>query len=527
MVAFIVSSVTLADTQLWVRSLDSLTARRLEEGDGGALPFWSPDSKRIGFFSSDKLKTVSASGGRAEILCEVKDARGGAWSSSNVILFAPDAGGPLYRIPASGGTPTPATALDPALKEYGHRFPTFLPDGIHFLFAALPGEAGKFRIFSGSLGDSSRTLVGTLDSAPAYADPGWLLYVRQGILAAHRFDPEARQLTGEAILLADEPTTILDPAVALTAGRTVSPSRTGALAYFTTPSSNMIATWYDAAGRATGTVAIPPGQYESASIAPDGTRAVFVRSTSASESALWLVDLARGSASPSLSNGAGRNDSPVWSPDGTRVVFAADRDGPQDLFVKRVDEAAPEEPLYRSAAPFKRPLSWSPDGHWIIMSQLDAATAQNVWRISASGSPDAQKLVETRGRDIGGPVSPDGRWLAYVSDETGRYQLSIQSFPEPSRRIQVSQQGASRTWWTRDGRQLLFLDERMERLWRVDVEPGASPRLGRPAHIATLPPNNVWVDASPDRTRFLAIAPERTGPGAITIVHNWLLGVPK
>jgi Tol biopolymer transport system component len=217
----------------------------------------------------------------------------------------------------------------------------------------------------------------------------------------------------------------------------------------------------------------------------------------------------------------------VWSPDSTRVVFAADRDGPQDLFVKRVADGAPEQPLYRSSVPFKGPSSWSSDGHWIVVTQLDPSTSQNVWLLPAAGKSEMTPLVRTPARDKGGPPSPDGRWLAYVSEDTGRYELYLQSFPEPGRRVPVSQggassqQGAALAWWTHDGRQLLFLGGDMSSLWRADVEPGDTLRIGTPRRIATFPPNIMWMDATPDRQRFLAITPERTGPGSLTIVQNW------
>ena len=521
MVAFIVGSVTRSETQLWIRSLDAMSARRLEGGDGAVLPFWSPDSRRLGFFTTKKLKTIAASGGRAEVLCDAPEGRGASWSSSNVIVFAPNAGGPLYRIPASGGTPAPVTTLDATRKEFGHRFPFFLPDGKHFLFASLLGKEGKFDIFAASLDDTSRTLVASLESAPVYADPGWLLYSRQGILTAQRFDPRTRQIAGDPISMPDEPTSILDPATSFTAGNSTSVSLTGALAYFSAPSTNTTAAWYDASGRQTGTLSLPPGHYETASISPDGTRAVLVKSTSPSESALWLVDLTRGSASL-LSTGRGRNDTAVWSPDGTRVIFAADRDGPQDLFVKNVGDGAAEEPLYRSDSPFKGPTAWSPDGKWIVLTQLDPNTSQNVWLLPATGTGDLKPLARGPARDNGGPASPDGRWLAFTSDETGRFELYVQPFPEPGRRIQVSQQGASLSWWTRDGRQLLFLGDDFHSLWQVDVEPGPTLRIGTPKQLATFPPSIVWMDATPDRQRFLAIAPERTGPGSVTIVQNWI-----
>jgi Tol biopolymer transport system component len=525
MVAFVVGNVAQSDTQLWVRSLDSMSARQLEGASGATLPFWSPDSRRIGFFAStgtgDQLKTISVAGGRAEVVCDAPAGRGATWGPSNVIVFAPDAGGPLYRVSASGGTPEPVTTLDPARNEYGHRFPSFLPDGDHFLFAAIPGKDGLFSIFAGSLSDSSRTPVASMESAPVYAEPGWLLYTRQGVLAARRFDARTLEVMGDPVPLEDEPTSILDPATSFTAGYATSVSRTGSLAYFSSPSVNTVATWYDVSGRVEGTLDLPPGHYETATISPDGARAVFVRSTSPSESALWLVDLTRGSTSL-LTSGHGRNDTPVWSPDGTRVVFTSDRDGPQQLYVKSVDDGSPEELLASTDAIFKAPTDWSPDGRWIVITQLDPDTAQNVWLLPADGGGEPTLFFRGPTRDNSGPISPDGRWLAYVSEETGQFELYVQSFPTPGRRVQVSQQGAVGAWWTRDGRQLLFLGLDKRSLWRVEVSLGTTVGVGTPRQIATFPPSIVSTDAMPDRQRFLTIAPERTGIGSATVVQNWL-----
>ena len=524
MLAFVISTVQLSSTELWVRSLDSMSAKRFDGADGAALPFWSPDSKRIGFFTPGKLKTISVAGGRAETLADAPDGRGATWSGSNTIVFAPDASGPLYKIAATGGTPTPATTLD--AQQYGHRLPVFLPDGRHFLFAALPAKAGRFDIFTASVDDPAATLVASLDNAPVYADPGWLLYSRQGTLAAQPFDPVARRVSGEPIMLPDEPSIILDPATAFTAGWTASVSGTGALAYFSSPATNTRASWYDAAGRLRGTLDLPPGNYESVAIAPDGRQAVLVKAISASESTLWLADLVRGGASP-FSTGPGLNNTPIWSPDSTRVVFAADRDGAQDLFVKRVGDGSPEQPLYRSKAPFKKPSGWSPDGNWITVTQHDPDAAQNVWLLQADGKGEMKLLVRGPGRDVGGPLSPDGRWLSYTSDETGQIQLWVQSFPEPGRQTQVSTKSASLSWWTRDGRQILFLDQDRTHLWRADIEAGSTLRVGAPRLLATLGPNIVSMDAMPDRQRFLALTPERIAPGSITIVQNWLAGLRR
>jgi Tol biopolymer transport system component len=527
MVAFVVGGVTRSDSQIWVRSLASMTARRLDDADGGNLPFWSPDSRRIGFFTNTKLKTIAASGGRSEIVCDAPGARGAAWNASNVIVFAPDASGPLYRVSAGGGTPTVVTALDASKKEYSHRFPSFLPDGDHFTFAALPSHNGRFDVSVGSVsgGVTARVPIGPMESAPVYVDPGWLLYERQGVLVAQRFDPASLKTRGDATPMPDEPSMVLDPTVSYTAGRPVSVSTTGMLAYFSSPSINTVAEWYDAAGHQIGTLEIPAGHYEHVDISPDGTRAIFVKSTSPSESALWLVDLSNGSAVP-VTSAPGRNDSPIWSPDGSRIAFAADRDGGQSVYLKTIGDPSPEQVLYRSDVPFKNPAAWSPDGNWIAMTQLDPMTAQNVWLLPAGGG--SMKLFYAGPtRENAGPISPDGRWITYVSDQTGRYELYVQSFPTPGHAVQISRGGAVQMWWAHDSSRLVYLDDQFRSLWRVDLRPGSTLSPGAPVKMGDLPPDIVWMAAMPDLQKYLALAPERSGIGSITVVQNWQTALEK
>ncbi len=520
MVAFVVGDATRSDSQIWVRSLDTPAARRLEGTEGGNLPFWSPDSRRIGFLTSTKLKVVPASGGRAEVVTDAANGRGASWGPSNEIVFAPNWSGPLQRVAPGGGTPAPVTTLDVGRKQYGHRFPTFLPDGDHFLYAALPGRDGKFDIFVGSLSGGPATFVGAMEGAPVYAPPGFLLYVRQGRLAAVPFDPRSLKITGEPQSLEDEPTSILDPAFSYTAGTSASVSGAETLAYFSTPSTNTRAVWVDAAGRITGALNLPAGHYDTVTISPDGSRAAFVRSTSPSESSIWLLDLARGGVTP-LSSGPGRNDVPVWSADGTRVAFSSDREGAQEIYVKGTLDASPEAPLYRNGTPFKNVSSWSRDGKWLALTQLDPDSQQNVWLLPASGQGELTSVVHLAGRDNAGTFSPDGRWLSHSSDDTGRFEVYIQSLPAPGRRLQVSQGGAILPWWMPDGRGLLFTDDKLRSLWRVDLDLGPSPSASAPRQLLNLPADIAWMDAMPDRQRFIAIIPERAGPGSITLVQNW------
>ena len=520
MVAFIIGTAARSDSnQLWVRSLDSLVPRRLEDADGAFLPFWSPDSRTIGFFTATKMKTVPAAGGRAQVVADVTGPRGAAWNASNVIIYAPDGSGPLYRVDAIGGTPAPLTTIDKERKQAGHRFPSFLPDGDHFIYAALPGKAGRFDIFLGSLSGGAPVLLAAMESAPVYSEPGYLLYSRQGVLTAQPFDAKALKLTGNPVTLEDEPAVILDPAIAYTAGRAVSAAANGSLGYVSAPSSNTIAEWYDLAGRRTGQLAMPPGHFERITISPDGKHAVAVRAASPSESSLWLIDLASG-AGTRLSSGPGANGSPMWSPDSAKVLFASDRDGAADMFIKTIGSAAPEEPFFRSNTMFKYPSSWSPDGKWVVTTEVDPGSSQNIYLLPAADPRTLQPFARGPMRDVGGAVSPDGKWITMFSDETGRFQLYVDSFPTPGHRVQVSQNGAIIAWWTPDGRQLLFSDETRS-LWRASLTLSSSPSASAPQLLAQLPSTVLWSDFMPDRQRFLALAPERTGPGSITIVQNW------
>jgi serine/threonine protein kinase len=524
-IAYIVGGVTRSATQLWVRSLDSLKARRIESADGAVLLFWSPDSTRIGFITTDKLKVVAASGGRAETLADAASGRGGTWSQANVIVFAPNATGPLSRVsPDGGGRPEPVTTLDASRKEVGHRMPWFLPDGEHFLYGALPGKDGKYDVFVGSIRDDSKVLVGAFDATPVYAEPGWLLYGRQGVLTAVPFDARALKVTGDAVRLEDEPSSILSPTMSWTAGHSLH-AASDTLAYYSAPSLNNILTRYDANGVPTGTIKMPPGHWEAIAVSSDGSRGAIVKSVSPSESSLWLVDLARGAVSP-FSTLPGRNDDPVWSPDGKHVVWASDRTGAQEFVVKDVDAAAPERVLYSSPNLFKNPVDWSADGRWIVMTQLDPNTAQDVYLLDASGTKPPQLVASGAMRDRAGQISPDSRWVLYAGEESGRFELYAQTIPTPGRRVAISQEGGVLGWWSKEGRQVVFADDEMRSLWRVDVAPAKDTLIvGRPKKFAPLPADLEFLTALPGLKGFIGIAPERIGIGSMTVVRNWRAGL--
>jgi Tol biopolymer transport system component len=247
------------------------------------------------------------------------------------------------------------------------------------------------------------------------------------------------------------------------------------------------------------------------------------------ESTLWLVDLARASTTL-IQTGAGRNDSPVWSPDATSLLFTSDRNGTQDFFVKRMADSTPEQPFYSSSALFKTPTDWSGPAHRILFHQIDPQTAYNEYEMPAE--PNATPLLVAGGprREVGGHFSPDGRWLRYLTEDTGRNEIIVQSTADATRRVQVSFNGAGSAWWSRDGRQVVYVGNEMRDLWRVDLEPTASGlRVGAPVRFGTLPgaiPMGA-IDATPDLQRFLALLPDRSGDDSITVLQNWLAAVAK
>jgi serine/threonine protein kinase/Tol biopolymer transport system component len=534
MVAVVIGDKVNVDrSQIWIRSLDTLVTRQLQGGEGGHLPFWSPDSRRVGFFADGKLKTAAIDGTRAEVLCDATNGRGGAWSESNTIVFAPDGAGPLFRVSANGGDAEPVTTLDKARAETGHRFPTFLPGGTHFLFATLPGKVGKYDIFAAAVTGGAPELIGAMETSPVYAPaasgsgPGWLLFMRRGSLAAQKFDAKARRLLGEAFALPDEPGGLTDVATTYTAGHVATASVGGTLTYYSEPLVDSKLVYMDLGGTIAPAPDLPKARYSFVSAAPDGTRAVVVRQTTRTESALWLVDLVRGGATP-LPTARGQQGGVVWSPDSRRVVYMNDAEGTEQLFVRDIAAGGPESPFHKSPAPFKQSDDWSRDGKWIVFRQLDPGTFHNILAKPAEGGGDPKMLVQGPGRDFGGRVSPDSKWLAYQSDESGRLEIYLQPFPDArGERVPLTRDGAAAVWWGRDNRSVVVVSGTWDRILAVDIDYDPGPRVKSPRQLGMIPRGvqPIWFDLMPDRRRFLALVASSPSVGSITVVQHWQRGL--
>jgi Tol biopolymer transport system component len=407
---------------LWVRALDSPEAQPLRGTDDGTYPFWSPNSREIGFFAAGKLKKTSLVGGPPQVLADAASGRGGSWSSNGVILFAPEPNNSLYRVSAAGGAVTAATQLDTASQVNGHRWPSFLPDGQHFVYTVQGARADTRGIYVGSLDSTATTrLMGWFVNG-AYVQ-GNLLFVNDGLLMAQPLDTNGPRLVGEARPVADH--------VAYSGGlgyAAFAASSGGVVAYRRggrTATSQL--GWFDRRGKRLET--LPTTENESsygASLSPDQTTVAansFINATAN----IWLFELARGITSRFTF--APANDlSPIWSPDGTLIVFASNRAGTYDLYQKSRTGTGQEILLLKSGSA-KWPTDWSPDGRFLLYTEINTKTGGDIWQLPVAGSRTPTPILRTEFNEYGAQLSPNGRWLAYVSDESGRPEVYVQSFP--------------------------------------------------------------------------------------------------
>jgi Tol biopolymer transport system component len=507
---------------LWVRELGDPDARRLDGTADVTAAFWSPDSRTLAFFSGGKLRKVSLRGGGSEAICDAPDHRGGAWGPDGHILFAPHATGGLYRVSADGGTPVEVFRPDSARGETGFRYPVFLPGGTHAMFLSLPRQQSNLDIHLGDLATGKRELLMRAGAVPVYSN-GYLVTERNLRLVAQRFDLASRKLVGEPVDLREAPTLVGNYGVpALTA------SDNGLLAYSAARPADTGVFWYDRSGRRGAALPLPAGRWITVSISPDGTRALAGRVSSSTDIELWLVDLERGASRRFAPEVVLLQ--PQWSPDGTRVVYQKNNHGPEDMFVRAVDSAS-DEPILVSDALFKNHAQWTPDGVYITYAQPVAGTGWDVWRVRVDGDRTPEPLVRTAVNERGGWVSPDQRWLAFVSDETGREELHVQSYPSGGNRRQLTTNGVggsvglSAMSWSPDGLELIFHDGEA---WVIDIEPGALPRPGVQRRLIPRAAGVIGFAVSRDHQRFLACEPLTSPePAAIGIDVNWSRALPK
>jgi serine/threonine protein kinase/Tol biopolymer transport system component len=502
--------------RLWLRPLNSESAKVLVGTDGATNPFWSPDSRAIGFFADYKLKRIDLNGGSVQVLAIARVNRTGTWSRDGVILFGPSGDSPLFRISASGGEPVAVTHLLP--QQQAHGFPRFLPDGRHFLYYAAAASPNVRGVYVGEIGSSDVRRLFDADTAAEYASSGHLLFVRQGTLLAQRFDPVRLQVAGEPFAVTEQVTV----AGALGA---FSVSGAGPFVYRTSEAGGRQFAWFGRSGKELSRVG-SPHDANTMSLAPDGRRLVVGRTLNGNPD-IWLLELERGIFSRFTSDAASEFF-PLWSPDGNRIVFNSNRrQGVFDLYQKATIATGPEELLL--ATPLgKAAEDWSPDGRYLLYRANDPKTGRDLWVLPMDGKDRPFPVVQTQAEESNGQFSPDGRWLAYESDESGRFEIYAQPFPGAGARVQISTAGGGQARWRRDGKEIFYvaLDGR---LMAAPIRFSANGRIldvnaPVPLFATRVGPavtnNRQQYIVSPDGQRFLMnTLTEETSP--ITVLLNW------
>ena len=379
---------------------------------GAQSPFWSPDSRYVGFFEQGKLKRLDVLGGSVVTVCDAARDFGATWNDQGTIVFAASGVGPLFRVAASGGEPVAATRLDAKLQEAGHMSPHFLPDGRRFLYVGTRSTAANTGIFVGSLDSvEMKHFVTDADSNALYAPPGFLLSMREGSWFAQEFDAENLELRGEPVIL------VQDIAVQGSTMAAATVSATGVLAYRAAESDQHIA-WFDRSGRELGVVSASDN-YGRVHLSRDDTKAVVVLSSARN---VEILDLVRGTgarfrAEPYLQG------HPIWSPDGRSIVFTANPDGPEDLYLRASNGMGEALLMHGSSVPHKHPSDWSRDGRFVLFDSNASDGTNDLWVLPVSGDEDPYSFRTSPARIAGGQFSPDGRWVAYNSEESGRFEI--------------------------------------------------------------------------------------------------------
>ena len=513
--------------QLYVRAIDSMETKALAGTELARSPFFSPDGQWVGFFAQGKLRKVSIAAGITQTLCDAPYGVGGSWAPDGTIYFAAGSSSGLSKVPADGGTPTDATTLDRVKGEVSHRYPQVLPGGRAVMFTMWTGPGrDESHVHVQRLDTGERTTVVQGGDTGRYVSTGHVVYARGDELFAVPFDLDRLQVSGQAVRLAD--------AVRLGGeGAHYAVSDVGDLVYL--PGSpqryERRLVWVDRDGRVEPLAAPPREYYGNTVISPDGRMAAL--DVEAGTIGIWLYDFTRSTLTP-LTTGNGSSQAPRWTADGKRIVYRGTRSGFRNLWWKAVDDTASEERL-ASGEGIQTAGSWSADGQWLVYLDSDLETGTDVWALPAGGDRKPRVIVRTPFAEYYPRLSSDGRWLAYTSNEPGRVEVFVQPFPGPGGRFQISADGGTEPVWSRDGRELFYLNG--DKMMAVEITTTPAFKAGTPRLLFEgrylFSPNSVaGYDVSADG-RFLRVQPMHPDPPAnqIHVVLNWFeelrRGVPN
>jgi Tol biopolymer transport system component len=524
-------------SRLWVRALNSLTTEALNATEGATYPFWSPDSRSIGFFADGKLKKIAASGGLVQTLCNAPNGRGGAWGIEGTIIFSGNFNAPVSRVPETGGAPQAITKLDTIRKEMSHRWPCFLTDGQHFFYLsrlAGNGVSEGDAIFLASLDTTELpTMMVKASSNVGYAN-GHLLFAQGATLMAKTFDTHNFESVGDAFPVVEK----VDFSSAFSRAP-FSVSQNGVLVYQAgsgTSSSRL--TWRDRTGKLVGAVGNEASFYFSLRISPDGgSIATAQPDGNGGQIDIALVNINR-AVQKRFTFDKGIDLSPVWSPNGKTILFASNRNKNFNLYQRPSTGEDAEQLLFQSNED-KFPSDWSRDGKFLAYeAEAKANSVNDIWilPIGYERRQPTQPFVflQTEFNEMRATFSPDGRWIAYQSDESGRYEVYIRPFPGPGGKWQVSSGGGTRPRWRGDGKELFYMTEGDYKLMSVEVKPGPSTIEVGSAQVlfanrmVSAGPRADLYDETQDGRLFLVETAEGGGVQApITLVVNWVGEIKK
>ena len=509
---------------LWLRSLDELTATSIPNTEDASQPFWSPDSKKIAFFSQGKLKAIQVGGGPALVICDAgTDFRSGTWSGRGEILFSLS-NNVIFRVSESGGTPTPATRIDNARGEAVHRWPHLLPDDTHFLYFVRGAKADWRGVFAGSLDEpNSKTMVAALSHSAVYRN-GYLFYIENGNLFARPFDVKHLKPAGSPALVAEGVHGSTNTWAA------ISVSRNGVLAYASAAIRPGRPTWYDRSGQLLSTLD-PVADYVDVRLSPDGKLVALTRQdANVPAPDIWVHDFERGTVSR-VTTAPTLDSSPIWSADSSSIYFRSNRTGFAQIYrVPLTDPSTPSVVFSQQATTREYsnavPGDVSNDGRWLVYTSAAESGSFDIWKVDMQNPASRSSYQSLPTNEIDPILSPDGKLLAYASDETGHYEVYVQSFPTPGKRWQISNRGGTEPRWRADGGEIYYLSTD-KKIMSASVQLSPQVRVSTPIALfgVSTPASSAYrrsYDVTADGKRFLVSTLVADTPApALDVLVNW------
>ncbi len=512
----LVAADSVGKASIYIRPLASAEARVLPGTELGSLPFWSPDSRTVAFFSGGKLRKIAVGGTEPVVLCDAPDARGGDWSKNGVIVFAPNNQGPIARVSENGGDPEPVTTINAARHERGHRYPQFLPDGKHFLYVAV-GADETVVTYRASIegGDAEEVCQG--GSEARWAEPGYLLFLDSGVnsprrrLLAQRVDPGTLRATGDREL-------VLDPVNATNFGyANVTSDARNTLVVQHWSDAHRSLEWVDRRGVKLGTV-VDDLALGTLALSPDGERLAY---SGLDPQDLFVLDLKTG-VSTRLTFENKSITTIVWSPDGHTLAFSRLSSGWQ-MYMKAADGTGPDSLLFRGPAMFNFADNWSEDGRWIVAECADSSGNRDLWKIPMQGGGRPSVYQRTPAAEQGASFSPDGKWILYQVPEGDEFPLYVQSFPTPGSKYQVAFKNPLGAGWSKKGNAILVGGGDNE-VFSIDVSTAGGFRQGATHRLFRMEAAQIFSGIAPGEQKFLmARLKDVSSLSRIEVVLNWPL----